>query len=129
MLGCAAVAVRWFFAGATAHADDGFDGQGKGMQFLALEQFAALLNQTFTVAMDSDGEASFVLVEARPLPPAAGAGAAVRTSFSLLFRNEAAVLLPQKIYAMTHAALGQFGIFLVPIARDRDGFLYQAVFN
>ena len=30
---------------------------------------------------------------------------------------------------MTHAVLGTFGIFLVPVARDSGGFLYQAVFN
>jgi len=30
---------------------------------------------------------------------------------------------------MQHAALGEFGIFLVPIARDRTGFIYQALFN
>jgi hypothetical protein len=30
---------------------------------------------------------------------------------------------------MSHASVGEFGIFLVPIARDRDGFIYQALFN
>jgi hypothetical protein len=53
----------------------------------------------------------------------------VRAPFSLLFRHEAAIVFPQKIYQMKHAAIGEFGIFLVPIARDRTGFIYQAVFN
>ncbi|WP_419584918.1 DUF6916 family protein [Stutzerimonas stutzeri] len=30
---------------------------------------------------------------------------------------------------MRHHGLGEFGIFLVPIARDRTGFIYQALFN
>jgi hypothetical protein len=30
---------------------------------------------------------------------------------------------------MRHPRVGDVGIFLVPIARDRDGFLYQALFN
>jgi len=30
---------------------------------------------------------------------------------------------------MKHDSLGEFGVFLVPIARDRDGFIYQALFN
>jgi hypothetical protein len=98
------------------------------MQFFALEHFAGHLNETFDVSLDSDGRTSFVLVEARPLPTPPIAGL-VRAPFSLLFRNESAILLPQKIYSMAHAALGEFGIFLVPVARDRDGFIYQAVFN
>jgi hypothetical protein len=30
---------------------------------------------------------------------------------------------------MRHPRLGEIGIFLVPVAREREGFLYQAVFN
>ncbi|MBB3226600.1 hypothetical protein FHW69_001190 [Luteibacter sp. Sphag1AF] len=99
------------------------------MQFLSLSDFANLLNQTFTVNMDHDGNTPFVLVEARPLEGAARLRDAVRDPFSLLFRNEAAIVFPQKTYAMKHAALGEFGIFIVPIARDRTGFIYQAIFN
>lgn len=100
------------------------------MQFFALEHFATHLNETFAVTLDSQGQAPFVLVEARPLPMmGAPMPGMVRSPFSLLFRNESAILLPQKIYQMTHVAMGEFGIFLVPIARDRDGFIYQAVFN
>ncbi len=100
------------------------------MNFMQLEHFAGHVNETFSVALEGAGRAPFVLVEARPLPaPAQVMAGMVRTPFSLLFRNASAVLLPQKIYPMQHASLGEFGIFLVPVARDRDGFLYQAVFN
>ncbi|QEE23078.1 hypothetical protein CS053_00140 [Rhodanobacter glycinis] len=98
------------------------------MQTMTLEHFAGRLNESFAVDTGA-GPAPFVLVEARPLPPVAGFHGTLRAPFSLLFRHEAAVLFPQKVYPMTHAALGQFGIFLVPVARDRDGFIYQAVFN
>lgn len=53
----------------------------------------------------------------------------MRAPFSLLFRNTAAFLFPQQIYAMRHPRIGEVGIFLVPIAQERAGFLYQAVFN
>ena len=99
------------------------------MQLLALEHFAGLVNQRFSVALDREGDTEFVLVEARPMPATATIRDTSRAPFVLLFHNETAVLLPQKTYAMTHEALGQFGIFLVPVARDRDGFIYQAVFN
>jgi hypothetical protein len=97
------------------------------MQVLRLDQFAGRLNETFNVDMEH-GRVAFVLVEARPLPHRPMPGLA-REPFSLLFRNEAAIVFPQRIYSMQNSLMGEFGIFLVPVARDRDGFLYQAVFN
>ena len=100
------------------------------MRFFALEDFAGRLRETFDVTFDQQGRAPFVLVEARPLAaPSHVAHAAVRAPFSLMFHHTAAVVLPQKIYPMQHSTLGEFGIFLVPVARDREGFLYQAIFN
>jgi len=102
-------------------------GQGDVMQFFQLSHFAGHLNETFKVDIDQIST-SFVLVEARPLPYRPTAGM-VREPFSLLFRHEAAVVFAQRIYTMKHDSLGEFGVFLVPIARDRDGFIYQALFN
>lgn len=97
------------------------------MQFMTLEQFAGCLNETFHARLN-DGEVDFVLVEAAPFSGKPRPDA-VRAPFSLLFRNTSAFLFPQQIYPMRHERLGEFGIFLVPIAREREGFLYQAVFN
>ncbi|MEO7065994.1 MAG: hypothetical protein ABI114_03720 [Rhodanobacter sp.] len=97
------------------------------MQILQLEHFAGQLNQIFIVDV-AESRAPFVLVEARPLDQPALVDQS-RHPFSLLFRNEAAIVFPQRIYNMHHEATGEFGIFLTAIARDRDGFLYQAVFN
>jgi len=100
------------------------------MKFFTLEQFAPLINETFMISIEGDGRAPFVLVEARPMSKDERLmPGMVRAPFSLLFRNEAAVVFPQKIYPMTHEALGEFGIFLVPVARDKQGFIYQALFN
>ena len=102
-------------------------GQGEVMQYLRLDHFASHVNETFKVEIEHVN-AHLVLVEARPLPyrPVAGI---VREPFSLLFRHESAVLFPQRTYNMKHEVMGEFGIFLVPVARDRDGFIYQALFN
>lgn len=97
------------------------------MQLLRLDQFAAHLNQTFMVEIENV-RSPFVLVEARPIQHQPGPGL-MREPFSLLFRHEAAVVFPQRIYTMNNESMGEFGIFLVPIARDRDGFIYQAIFN
>jgi hypothetical protein len=96
------------------------------MELLTLEHFAGCVNETFTAAMN-DMELEFVLVEARPLPT--NAQNAMRAPFSLLFRNTAAFLFPQQIYTMRHPRIGEAGIFLVPVAQEQAGFLYQAVFN
>lgn len=98
------------------------------MDLLTLNHFAAHVNETFVAALN-ETEVPFVLVEARPLPPATAAAGAMRTPFSLLFRNASSFLFPQQMYRMRHPGLGELGIFLVPVARERDGFLYQAIFN
>ena len=96
------------------------------MELLTLEHFAGCVNEPFSAALNGM-DVEFVLVEARPLPPPSANAA--RAPFSLLFRNTAPVLFPQQIYPMRHARIGEVGIFLVPIAQERVGFLYQAVFN
>ena len=101
-------------------------GEPHFMELLTLEHFAGCVNETFTAALN-DMELEFVLVEARPLPTKIDN--AMRAPFSLLFRNGAALLFPQQIYRMQHPRLGGFDLFLVPVAREREGFLYQAVFN
>lgn len=95
------------------------------MHLLTVDQFTGCVNETF-VAQLAEGTVDFQLVEARPLPARAPEG--FRSPFSLLFRNTASVVLPQQTYRMRHAGLGDLGIFLVPVARERGGFLYQAVF-
>jgi len=50
-------------------------------------------------------------------------------AFSLMFHGPAEPFLPQRTRKMIHPALGEFELFLVPVARDKDGFQYEAVFN
>lgn len=97
------------------------------MRFLQLSDFATRLSEAFSVDIENQNTV-FTLVEAVPLPQHPLPGA-MREPFSLVFHNEAAIVFPQRIYAMKHPVMGEFGIFLVPVARDREGFLYQAVFN
>jgi hypothetical protein len=48
--------------------------------------------------------------------------------FSLLFVGRGA-LLPQGTYPLSHPALGEMNLFLVPIQTKKDGVCYEAVFN
>lgn len=47
--------------------------------------------------------------------------------FALVFRTSA--VLPQATYPVEHEVLGRTALFLVPVGRDADGALYEAVFN
>jgi hypothetical protein len=96
------------------------------MDLLSLDHFAGCLNETFSADLQGM-QVAFVLVEALPLQ--GRVPSAQRAPFSLVFRNESALLFPQQIYRMHHPRLGDTDIFLVPVAQDRGGFLYQAVFN
>lgn len=96
------------------------------MELLTLEHFAGHVNETYSAQLN-DSEVPFVLVEARALSTRPQPG--VRAPFSLLFRNSSAFLFPQQTYVMRHASIGEVGIFLVPVAREQQGFLYQAIFN
>ena len=49
--------------------------------------------------------------------------------FSLRFRGDAGQVFPQRIYPIQHDSIGDFELFLVPIARDDSGTYYEAVFN
>ncbi len=97
------------------------------MPQLVMETFASVARETFDLNM---GEASLplTLVEVTPLPVHPYPGM-IRPPFSLIFRNPSQVVLPQKLYTLKNASLGRMDVFLVPVARDREGVLYQAVFN
>jgi hypothetical protein len=90
------------------------------------EQFAACLNQDFQIVF-TDGTLAVKLVEAKPWGPEQPAN--VRQPFTLTFRVERNLLLPQGAYRMRNPQLGDMEIFLVQIAADQTGSTFEAVFN
>jgi len=50
-------------------------------------------------------------------------------SFSLFFESGLDALFQQGTYLVSHAQLGEFPIFIVPIAQTDGGYRYEAVFN
>ena len=89
-------------------------------------QFAACVNQNFEIST-GDGPLAVKLSEARSLGTM-DRGAA-REPFSLTFRGPAQLRLPQGIYEMSNAQLGEMEIFLVQIAADQNSSTFEAVFN
>lgn len=94
---------------------------------MTFESFYSCTGQVFSVEL---GASAFdlTLVEARPLPGQPMPGIS-RQPFVLLFRSGSAVMLPQSLYRMNNQTLGKVEIFIVPVARDTAGILYEAVFN
>lgn len=56
-------------------------------------------------------------------------GKAPREQFSLHFHGPREPVLPQQIYHLENAEMGAMDLFLVPIARDAEGMIYEAVFT
>ena len=98
---------------------------------LSISDFAPLVGAAFTIRFpDGTLELTLGAVEPHgtraPRPDVPG----LRTEpFSLVFLDPLSPVLPQRIWALEHSALGASEIFLVPLG-PRDGRMrYEAVFN
>ena len=90
------------------------------------EEFAACLNHDFEIVFP-DGTLPVKLIEAKQWGPDQPAHA--RQPFALTFRVDRNLRLPQGIYQMRHANLGEMEIFLVQVAADQNSSTLEAVFN
>ena len=89
---------------------------------LNYEILAAQLNTRFALA-DAAEPFEIELVEiTKPTVTAS------QTFFSAYFRGEK-FILPQATYRLSHDALGEIFLFLVPIEQTADAVKYEAVFN
>lgn len=95
---------------------------------LVYEDFADKVGKVFTIGF-ADGDAvALTLTEAEllktcQLPPSG------RPPFSLIFVGQSEQMLPQRLYWLEQEMLGQIELFLVPVGKKPEGFLYQALFN
>jgi hypothetical protein len=97
------------------------------LRFLTFESFSPHLNSTFAIGLgESSVELTLTQATKQPVRPFPGM---MREPFSLIFRSGLPVVLPQRLYPLQHEALGKLDIFIVPIGRDLQGTVYQAVFN
>ncbi|MGF6178409.1 DUF6916 family protein [Ensifer sp. 4252] len=97
------------------------------MELLTLQHFAGCVGQAFDLSL-GESTVPLTLAEASPGTTQILPGMR-RAPFSLVFRSSSAIVLPQQIYHLRNASLGALEIFLVPVARDKQGIVYQAVFN
>ncbi len=97
------------------------------MQLLSYEFFAAHVRECFSLLL-GDSSVDMTLVEARRRPTRVVAG--IRADpFTLYFKSESHVLLPQRLYSFKRPGIETVNIFIVPVGREKDGIVYEAVFN
>jgi hypothetical protein len=86
------------------------------------------VNTEFRIELDSPGPVELKLISVTPRvnEPHEQAG---MERFSAVFSGRLDLFLPQQTYRMVHPEMGEFEVFLVPIAQDADGFRYEAVYN
>ncbi len=90
---------------------------------LTPDSYRPHIESEFVVQLEGEATRSLKLTSVKP-----SIDDDVQLSFSLLFTSSGDVL-PQHLYRVSHATLGQFDLFLVPIQARRSGLVYEAVFN
>lgn len=96
------------------------------LESLVRETFVPLVDSTFAV-----GDPASPLLELRlaATGPAGSGLPGQRTPFSLLFHGPLRPVLPQRVYQLSHAELGELAIFLVPIGPAGGAMQYEAIFS
>jgi hypothetical protein len=93
-----------------------------------MKDFERCLHGIFYVQLIDQSLYPLELIEAAPLPETHAPG--LRSiPFQLKFRGPGPGYLPQQIHLLQNDKLGTHPLFLVPVGRINDGFLYQAIFN
>jgi hypothetical protein len=107
--------------------------QGLGKDFALIHDFTENtfrphLMDSFQVRANETVTLNLRLVEVQGQK--AGATAPRKDPFAILFSGPKTPILPQKIYRMSHAAIGDFELFIVPVGPNKDGLMqYEAIFN
>ena len=94
---------------------------------LTEKDFSQHLHTKFQVKLDGQESIALELVEVKGYRPQEIEQSGMER-FSVFF-NGAGSYLPQGVYQLEHADLGELVIFLVPVSGDQKSFRYEAVFN
>jgi len=90
-------------------------------------EFSQNLNSNFRVKL-ADGELKLELVEVKGYNVGPNEQGGMER-FSVFFSGPGDLKLPQHVYQLAHETMGEFEIFLVPVAGDEKNYRYEAVFN
>lgn len=91
---------------------------------LHYDDFAKHLNTTFVADLGEGRTVEMTLIDAEDKSPSP-----LHEQFVLNFRGAVEAPVRQGTYSLHHKDLGEGSLFLVPIARDESGLVYEAIFN
>ena len=86
--------------------------------------FSEVANKTFRLNLPETDVLELELIKVEDL-----GSTGKQERFSVLFRGPLDRGLQQGSYSFEHEELGTFELFIVPISRQEDGFVYEAAFN
>lgn len=91
-------------------------------------EFRQHLNTPFRVQVNAPNpiDLTLVAVESRPSDATEEQG---MERFSVFFTGSPEIMLPQDTYRLAHPEMGEFEIFLVAVAKETNGYRYEAVYN
>ena len=91
---------------------------------LTHETFSRNIKTKFQVQVDETNYVDLELAQASELKISPH-----QEEFSIVFVGPVEIFLGQGVRSFKHDQMGQFELFIVPIAQDEKGFHYEAVFN
>ena len=95
---------------------------------LTEKEFSQHVNTKFRANLDADNGVDLELVEVKGYMSRHNEQTGMER-FSVYFQGPGEPYLPQKSYTVQHDQMGEFEIFIVPIAKTDAGFRYESVFN
>jgi len=99
------------------------------LENLRCATFVPLVNSRFKWNTGGASPHDLVLADIQEQPVTSTSDGASLETFSLLFWNPSAEKVRQGTYQLQHPAIGEFSLFIVPVARVPRGQYYEAVFN
>jgi hypothetical protein len=95
---------------------------------LTEKEFSQHVNTKFRANLNADNGVDLELVEVKGYMSKHNEQTGMER-FSVYFQGPGEPYLPQKSYTVQHDQMGEFEIFIVPIAKTDAGFRYESVFN
>lgn len=97
------------------------------LERLTSETFTPHVGEPFELVPPDGDPLEIVLTSCETDP--AWTDQTTRVPFSLIFHAADDRYVPQQICTIRHPAIGELGLFVVPIGPDERGFRYQVVFT
>jgi hypothetical protein len=95
---------------------------------MTMESFAPHVGTSFWVELPNGSRVELKLAKAAKVMESESARLE-RHPFSLYFEGPKSILLPQQTYHLSHAAMPEMDIFIVPVGHTGTTYQYEAVFT